>query len=197
MRSDFSTGSWSPACGTNLKSNCSIRHSQSKATATTTLGKTYAFAPYLIPASTGKAWWVVLPSLSFGASFKTLGQSNARPRFGMTVISNTSKFVPPPASTSLRYKYKVRIRTPCWRLRWCGISMLEMLEIRLGTNAFDKIPGPFPRQIQTPVSNLQSWCVRYNCPGLYCSNCRYSEFGSGIPVIFDKRWATLWAISSL
>jgi hypothetical protein len=47
--------------------------------------------PYLTPLPTGKASCMVRRSISIGDSFKTLGQITARPRFGATVLQETSK----------------------------------------------------------------------------------------------------------
>ena len=60
--------------------------------------------PYFTPSSTGNAWCDVRPSFLFGSLSKTLGHINTRPRLGMTVKSSLSKFVPPPAGTSFKYR---------------------------------------------------------------------------------------------
>lgn len=46
--------------------------------------------------------------------------THLRPRFGITVMPSLSKLVPPPASTSFKYKYIVRIRGPCCLFRICS-----------------------------------------------------------------------------
>ena len=48
----------------------------------------HAFAPYLVPRITGRAWCVVRRSLSPGAWSRTEGHSNTLPRLGRTVISS-------------------------------------------------------------------------------------------------------------
>lgn len=52
---------------------------------------------------------MVRESFLLGFMFNTLGQMTARPCFGMTVWLTLLKCVPPPASTSLRYKKTVKV----------------------------------------------------------------------------------------
>lgn len=80
-----------------------------------------ALPPYLMPFSTGKASWCVRGSFLLGYWSNTEGQITTRPRFGWTVIPNLEKWVPPPCSTSLRYKKTVMMRTPCDRSKWKGM----------------------------------------------------------------------------
>lgn len=69
-------------------------------------------AAYLVPSSTSKTSCIIRPSLADGSEFSTLGHNSARPRFGSTVIFNCGNRVPPPCSTSLKYRKKVKIHGP-------------------------------------------------------------------------------------